>query len=359
MKLFGGAYQGRRVLVTGHTGFKGSWLALWLQELGADVTGVALPLAAQSSHWDLLGLSIDDRRLDIRDIGTLQRVFSESQPEIVFHLAAQPLVRRSYRDPLDTWSTNVMGTVNVLEACRQQPSVQAIVAVTTDKCYENRSWSWGYRENDRLGGHDPYSASKAGAELVAASYRSAYFDATGSPLLATARAGNVIGGGDWSEDRLIPDLVRALETGKSLEIRSPDATRPWQHVLECLSGYLMLGERLLAGEKSFAGAWNFGPEPEGNRTVSEVLGKLSRHWEAMRWHVTSEPHPHEAKLLYLDSARARSVLHWQPVWNIDTTLGHTAGWYRAWLDGRQVLSRRQLADYSAAAGDANLCWAAS
>jgi len=359
MKLFGGGYQGRRVLVTGHTGFKGSWLALWLQELGAEVTGVALPPTAQPNHWDLLGLSIDDRRLDIREMGALQRAFSEAQPEIVFHLAAQSLVRRSYRDPLETWSTNVTGTANVLEACRQQPSVRAIVAVTTDKCYENRNWPWGYRENDRLGGHDPYSASKAGAELVAASYRSAYFCEAGSPLLATARAGNVIGGGDWSEDRLIPDLVRALETGKSLEIRSPDATRPWQHVLESLSGYLMLGQRLLAGEKPFAQAWNFGPEPEGNRMVSEVLGTLSRHWEALRWHVTDKPQPHEARLLYLECAKARSLLRWQPVWNIDTTLARTAEWYRAWLDRREVLSRRQLADYSAAAVNANLHWAGS
>lgn len=357
MKLFGGAYQGRRVLITGHTGFKGSWLTLWLQELGAEVTGVALPPAARPSHWDLLGLSIDDRRLDIREFDALRRVFSETQPEIVFHLAAQPLVRRSYRDPLETWSTNVMGTANVLEACRQQPSVRAIVAVTTDKCYENRGWPWGYRENDRLGGHDPYSASKAGAELVAASYRNAYLFEAGSPLLATARAGNVIGGGDWSEDRLIPDLIRALETGKSLEIRSPDATRPWQHVLESLSGYLMLGQRLLQGEKSLAAAWNFGPEPEGNRTVSEVLGKLSQHWEVLRWHVSTEPQPYEAKLLYLDSAKARSQLRWQPAWNIDATLARTAEWYRAWLEGREVLSRRQLADYIATAASANLEWA--
>lgn len=206
--MFGNYYKGRRVLLTGHTGFKGSWLALWLQQLGAHVTGVSLNPATSPSHWDLLGLDMVDSRIDIRDASAVAAVVRAAAPEIVFHLAAQPLVRRSYRDPLETWSTNVMGTANVLEACRHQPSVRAIVVVTTDKCYENQEWDWGYRENDRLGGHDPYSASKAGAELVVASYRNAFFNQSNSPLLASARAGNVIGGGDWSEDRLIPDLVQ-------------------------------------------------------------------------------------------------------------------------------------------------------
>lgn len=356
---FASTYRGRRVLVTGHTGFKGSWLALWLHELGASVTGIALSPESQPNHWDLLELPLDDRRLDIRDIGAVQRAFVEVQPEIVFHLAAQPLVRRSYRAPLETWSTNLMGTANALEACRQQPSVRAIVVVTTDKCYENREWSWGYRENDRLGGHDPYSASKAGAELVASSYRSAFFNQETSPLLATARAGNVIGGGDWSEDRLIPDLIRAHEKDQSLEIRSPDATRPWQHVLESLYGYLLLGQRLLAGELAYADAWNFGPEPDGNCSVSEVLSKLCRHCEALRWHVTALPQPREAKLLYLDSAKARSLLRWQPTWNIDTALAKTVEWYRAWLEGGAIISRRQLAEYVASASRSNLAWAGS
>ena len=359
MKSFGGTYWGRRVLVTGHTGFKGSWLALWLHELGASVTGVALPPESQPSHWDLLELPLDDRRLDIRDVGALQRVFSEAQPEIVFHLAAQPLVRRSYRDPLETWSTNVMGTANVLEACRHQPEVRAVVVITSDKCYENHECARGYCENDRLGGHDPYSASKAGAELVAASYRLAFFHNGIVPLLATARAGNVIGGGDWSEDRLIPDLIRALESDRSLEIRSPDATRPWQHVLESLSGYLLLGQRLLAGERICADAWNFGPEPNGNRTVSQVLAKVGRHWEALRWHVTGQPQPHEANLLYLDSSRAHNLLRWQPAWNLDTTLAKTVEWYRAWLEGGALISRQQLVEYVASASQANLEWARS
>lgn len=354
--LFNGIYRGRRVLLTGHTGFKGSWFALWLQELGAVVTGTALSPATTPNHWDLLEVDTEDRRLDIRDATGLASVVAASQPEVVFHLAAQPLVRRSYRDPLETWSTNVMGTANLLDACRKTKSVRAIVVVTTDKCYENKEWPWGYRENDRLGGHDPYSASKAGSELVAGSYRSAFFNTTDSPLLATARAGNVIGGGDWSEDRLIPDLVRAVSTKQSLEIRSPNATRPWQHVLESLSGYLMLGQQLLEGKKDFAQAWNFGPEPEGNRKVAEVLGHLAGYWPEVRWHTTNQPQPHETNLLYLDSAKAHSLLKWQPVWRLDQALATTAGWYRAWLEHGKVESREQIAAYVAAATRVNATW---
>ena len=357
MKLFADIYRGKRALITGHTGFKGSWLSLWLNELGADVSGIALPPETQPNHWDLLGFGINEHRLDIRDPEALRRVFAAINPDIVFHLAAQPLVRRSYRSPLTTWSINVMGTANVLEACRQTPSVRAIVAITTDKCYENREWPWGYRESDSLGGRDPYSASKAGSELVAASYRNAFFYAENTPLLATARAGNVIGGGDWSEDRLIPDLIRAVVQDQSLEIRSPFATRPWQHVLESLSGYLQLGQALLHGDKRYAEAWNFGPEREGNRTVSEVLGRLSAHWSSLRWHVSDNPHPYEATLLYLDSAKARSELHWQPVWNFSSALEKTATWYRSWMERGDVVSREQLANYVADAAQANVAWA--
>ncbi len=357
MRQFADVYRGRRVLLTGHTGFKGSWLALWLRELGAQVTGVALAPETSPSHWDLLNLPIDDRRLDIRNFSGLAEVVREKQPELIFHLAAQPLVRRSYREPLETWSTNVMGTANVLEASRTAESVQAIVVITTDKCYENFEWPWGYRENDRLGGHDPYSASKAATELVAASYRKAFFHAGGRPLLATARAGNVIGGGDWSEDRLIPDLVCAIASGQTLEVRSPGSTRPWQHVLECLSGYLLLGQRLLQGDQAFAEAWNFGPEPEGNRTVAEVLDTLGQLLEDVRWQVTHRAQPHEATLLFLDSAKARSILQWKPVWDLDTTVMATATWYRAWLREQRVVSAQQLADYVAAAARAKHGWA--
>jgi CDP-glucose 4,6-dehydratase len=358
MKQFGEIFCGKRVLITGHTGFKGSWLSLWLNQLGAEVTGVSLPSESDITHSDLLQLSIGDYRLDIRDLAELRFVFKTTQPEIVFHLAAQSLVRRSYLDPIETWSTNVMGTVNLLEACRHVSSVRAIVVITTDKCYENLEWPWAYRENDRLGGHDPYSASKAGAELVAASYRNAFLNFELAPLLATARAGNVIGGGDWSKDRLIPDLIRALENNQSLEIRSPSATRPWQHVLESLSGYLLLGQKLLTADKAFAEAWNFGPEPDGNRTVAELLDKLHLQWETIRWHVTDQPQPHhEANLLYLDSAKARSKLGWQSVWSIDATLEKTAEWYRAWLINKDVISRQQLAAYVEAAAKAKIEWA--
>lgn len=357
MSLFADSYRGRRVLVTGHTGFKGSWLALWLQELGAQVTGLALPPATMLNHWDLLGLDIPDQRIDIRDAQAVECAVIEAQPDIVFHLAAQPLVRRSYRNPLETWSTNVMGTANVLEACRKIPSLQAVVVVTTDKCYENQEWPWGYRETDRLGGHDNYSASKAASELVVASYRSSFFHGKNAPLLATARAGNVIGGGDWSEDRLIPDLVRAVEQGQTLEIRSPGATRPWQHVLESLSGYLLLGQKLLEGQSDFAEAWNFGPEPEGNRTVAEVLGKLGRHWPELAWQVSKEPQPHEANLLYLDSAKSKARLDWRPIWRLDDTLAATAAWYRSFQSAGHADSRAQLAGYIAAAQAANVLWA--
>jgi CDP-glucose 4,6-dehydratase len=355
--LFNDIYRGRRALLTGHTGFKGSWLALWLQELGAFVTGIALPAATTPNHWNMLELDTDDRRLDIRDATALASTLAAVQPDIVFHLAAQPLVRRSYREPLETWSTNVMGTANLLEACRQTKSVRSIVVITTDKCYENKEWPWGYREHDRLGGHDPYSASKAAAELVAASYRSAFFNSDDSPLVATARAGNVIGGGDWSEDRLIPDLVRAISSGQSLEIRSPNATRPWQHVLESISGYLTLGQDLLEGKTDFAQAWNFGPESEGNRAVSEVLGHLKTLWPAVRWHATTQPQPHEANLLYLDSSKAHQLLKWQPVWQLDHALAATAGWYRTWLEKGEVESTKQIAAYVADAKQAKATWA--
>ena len=358
MRLFADVYRGKRVLVTGNTGFKGSWLTLWLKQLGADVVGLSLASETQPNHCNLLGLEsiVRQYELDIREASEIVSVFSSSQPEMVFHLAAQPLVRRSYRDPLETWSTNVMGTANVLEACRQTRSVRAILAVTTDKCYENQEWSWGYRENDRLGGHDPYSASKAGSELVAASYRNAFFYTDGAPLLATARAGNVMGGGDWSEDRLIPDLVRAMAAQQSLEIRSPNATRPWQHVLDSLSAYLLLGQKLIEGDRKFGDAWNFGPESSSNRTVADVLNRLQTHWPEMHWHQAAEPQLHEANLLYLDSAKAYNQLGWQPVWNLDITLEKTAGWYRVFQSSRSTISMQQLAEYVEAAQEAKVAW---
>jgi len=357
MNAFGAAYAGRRVLVTGQTGFKGSWLASWLVELGARVTGFARAPNTDPSHWDLLAHDIDDRRGDVQDAPAVARLVAETRPEIIFHLAAQPLVRASYRDPLDTWRTNVMGVVNVLEACRHENSVRAVVIVTTDKVYENREWPWGYREGDVLGGHDPYSASKAAAELAVASYRRAYFAGNGACLVASARAGNVIGGGDWSEDRLVPDLVRAMVSGRVLEIRSPRATRPWQHVLESLSGYLLLGQKLLSGERVYADAWNFGPGSADNRTVSDMLTLLGSHWPELRWELTRDAQPHEAGLLYLDSSKARQRLAWDPVWNLDSCIAATAEWYRVFHSERRVLTHAQLVRFVDDARAAGRLWA--
>ncbi|MGF6690203.1 CDP-glucose 4,6-dehydratase [Metapseudomonas resinovorans] len=358
MGQFAERYHGRRVLVTGHTGFKGSWLTAWLVELGAEVTGVSLPVEADGDarHWTALQLPVTDLRGDIRDAEFLRGVVAAQRPEIVFHLAAQSLVRPSYRDPLLAWSSNVMGTANVLEACRQVEGVEAVLVVTTDKVYENHEWSWGYRESDGLAGHDPYSASKAATELLCDSYRKSFWQERG-PLLATARAGNVIGGGDWAEDRLIPDLVRAVQAGRELEIRSPSATRPWQHVLECLSGYLLLGQRLLEGDRACAEAWNFGPSPEANRPVAQVLDALQRHWPALGWRATSSDGLHEAQLLYLDSAKARARLRWTPVWALETALEITADWYRRDLAGEGPATFEQLKRFGEAARLAECVWA--
>lgn len=326
------AFAGRTVFVTGHTGFKGSWLSLWLARLGARVTGYALPPCTRPSMFELANVagSLARNHLsDIRDPAALTAALQAASPEVVFHLAAQPLVRLSYREPAATWSTNVMGTVHLLEAVRACPSVKAVVVVTTDKCYENREWLWGYRENDPLGGNDPYSASKAGAELVVQSYRRSFFS-SGGPLLASARAGNVIGGGDWSEDRLIPDAARAVAAGQPLLIRSPAATRPWQHVLESLHGYLQLASHLLAGEAEFAEAFNFGPDAADNLAVADVLTGLQAYWPELVWQLDPQAGsaPHEAGFLYLDSSKARRRLAWRPTWNLTTGLARTATWYR-------------------------------
>jgi len=359
MKQFADTYQNRSVLVTGHTGFKGSWLSLWLKELGANVSGIALAPETVPNHWDLLELEMPSHFADVRNTTEVHRLFTDIGPEIVFHLAAQPLVRRSYQDPLETWSTNVMGTANVLEACRQTASVKAVVVITTDKVYENQEWPWGYRENDRIGGHDPYSASKAATELVTDSYRKSFFNRPDSPLLATARAGNVIGGGDWSRDRLIPDIFRAVKTGIPLEIRSPKASRPWQHVLECLSGYLLLGQKLLARQSEYAEAWNFGPEVDSNRTVEEVLTILQQYWTELSWEITAQPQPHETTLLYLDSAKAKARLGWEPVWTLQEALAATADWYQEFNSNSKTISREQLTAFIASANSKNATWITS
>jgi len=357
MTLFGDCYRGRRVLVTGHTGFKGSWLCLWLTRLGAEVCGVALDPDTDPNHFELLDLPLQDHRIDIRDLSALVKVFQDFKPEVVLHLAAQPLVRQSYADPVYNWSTNVMGTTHVLEACRETGEVTAIIAVTTDKVYQNLETARAYRESDRLGGHDPYSASKAASEILIESYRLSFFSSTGSPLLASVRAGNVIGGGDWSEDRLIPDLVRALAADERLQIRSPAATRPWQHVLDCLSGYLLLGEKLLAGDANCAQAWNFGPDTDSDKSVAEVLELMRGQWPELNWELSRDPQPHEAGLLALDHSQASEHLGWNPVWGLDQAVAATAQWYQQYYVQNGVMSDPQLSRFIDDANRSQAAWA--
>ena len=341
--------NGRRVLVTGHTGFKGGWLALWLRELGADVTGLALPPATEPNFFGQvrLGELVTHVEGDIRDDTLVAQVVADCRPDIVFHLAAQPLVRASYADPVATYATNVMGTVHVLEACRAVDSVKAIVCVTSDKCYENREWAWPYRESDPMGGHDPYSSSKGAAELAIASWRRSFFGE--GALVASARAGNVIGGGDWAEDRLVPDLIRAMIAGEAPAIRSPGSVRPWQHVLDALAGYLALGELLLAVDRSATTGWNFGPSADDSRPVSWIADRLVERWGGPDWQAQDGPRPHEATLLSLDSSRARRELGWRPALCLEEALAMVVDWHRAVADGAdaRAVSTGQLRAYGA------------
>lgn len=342
-------WQNKRVLVTGHTGFKGSWLGFWLNHLGAVVCGYSLePEALPNLFQDIrLEEVIESNIGDIRDLGNFQNVLNRFQPEIIFHLAAQSLVRRSYRSPVETYSTNVLGTVNILDAVRRADSVKAVIVVTTDKVYENKEKPTGYAEDERLGGFDPYSNSKACAELVVSSYRNSFFADTGC-LIATARAGNVIGGGDWSEDRLLPDVFRALIFGKGLLIRNPASVRPWQHALEPLAGYLLLGKKLLGGERNFASAWNFGPRDEDSNEVSFILERIGHMWdEDVEWQIADGEHLHETSILKLDSTKANHELGWRPKLNLESALKLTADWYldyRNNADLREV-TRKQIEFY--------------
>ncbi len=331
------AFRGRRVLVTGHTGFKGSWLAIWLHELGAQVTGVALDPATSRDNFVLskIGSKIAaDIRADIRDGQRLKRIMADCQPEIVFHLAAQPLVRLSYEQPVETYETNVMGTIHVMEAIRQTPSVRVAVMITTDKCYENREQIWGYRENEPMGGYDPYSSSKGCAELAISSWRRSFFHPADYGLkhhvaIASVRAGNVVGGGDWAKDRIVPDCIRALEAGLPVDIRSPKAVRPWQHVLEPLSGYMLLAARMLECPTSYCEGWNFGPRAESIVPVWDVAQRIVNDYGGGELRDVSDPHAlHEANLLMLDITKARVRLGWEPRTDIDACCRMTADWYR-------------------------------
>lgn len=363
--LFGGIYKDKTVLVTGHTGFKGSWFVYWLDKMGAEVIGYSLEAPTEPNHIKLLNLDIVSIIGDIRDQKKLIEIFDNYKPEIVFHLAAQPLVRLSYEEPVETYETNVMGTLKVLEACRKTDSVKAIVNITSDKAYENKEWIWGYRENDPMGGYDPYSSSKGCAELLASSYRNSYFNLNDygtkhNTLLASCRAGNVIGGGDWAQDRLITDIMVAVSKGEKVKIRNPYATRPWQHVLEPLSGYLHVGQKLLEGKKEFAEGWNFGPSDEGSISVEEVVTYIQKYWDKIDYELNlSKDHPHEANLLKLDCSKAHIRLKWKDVWDSQTTFEKMISWYKSYYEETKVLTRNDLDSYIADAKAKKIEWALS
>jgi CDP-glucose 4,6-dehydratase len=333
-------WAGRRVFLTGHTGFKGAWLSLWLARRGANACGYSLDPATEPNLFEAASVAdvVDDVRGDVRDYDKLQSSLTGFAPEVVFHLAAQPLVRRSYVDPLGTYATNVMGTAHLLEAVRETPSVRAVICVTTDKCYQNQEWVWPYRETDPLGGYDPYASSKACAEIVSAAFRNSYFPVDRIEEhhvgLATARAGNVIGGGDWSEDRLVPDLIRGFLAQQPVRIRRPNAIRPWQHVLDALCGYMMLAERLLAERPQFSSSFNFGPNDEDAWPVHAIATRLASRWgDGASWLRDNVPAPHENHFLRLDASKARAELGWRPRLNLETALDWTIDWYRAWQKG--------------------------
>ena len=347
-------WKEKRVLITGHTGFKGSWLSLWLQNLGANVVGVSLDPPTVPNLYDQAQVADEmiSLRGDIRDLNRMKSIFMEYQPEIVFHLAAQPLVRYSYREPVETYATNVMGTLHILEAIRASGSTRAAVMITTDKCYENREWEWGYREIEPMGGHDPYSSSKGCAELLIASYRDSYFSAEEyshhRTAIASVRAGNVIGGGDWAEDRLIPDIIRAFQNNETVHIRNPNAIRPWQHVLEPLAGYLELAERAHVDGAQWAEAWNFGPKEEDAKPVEWIVKEMTAFWgDNAAWCIDEDEHPHEANYLKLDCSKAHTKLDWRPRWDLGQALKQIVAWHKevANESAAKALCQKQITEY--------------
>jgi len=353
--VFEDTYRNRAVLITGHTGFKGTWLTLWLNHLGSNVIGYALKPPTQPSLFELCALNTKVTSIegDVRDFGHLKSVIQKYKPEIIFHLAAQALVRRSYSDPLETYSTNVMGTVHLLEAIRQIGGVRVIINVTSDKCYQNQEWVWGYRENDPMGGQDPYSSSKGCAELITAAYTKSYFNPDHyekhGVSVASVRSGNVIGGGDWAEDRLLPDCMKALLENRPIVIRYPDAVRPWQHVLEPLFGYLVLGQHLYGDGPTFAGPWNFGPEDESGKPVRWIVERIAEIWGGKAsWEVDQSFHPYEAHTLKLDCSKAKLKLGWYPQWDLETGLKKTIEWFKAYRDRADmfITTISQIKDYT-------------
>lgn len=333
-------WKGKKVFLTGHTGFKGTWLSLLLQGMGAIVKGYSIDMDTRPMMFQLIKASegMESEVGDIRNLDQLTKSVTNFKPDILIHMAAQPLVRLSYKKPVDTYTTNVIGTVNVLEAARKSPSLKSVVCVTTDKCYENKEWEWGYRENESMGGHDPYSSSKGCAELVTSAYRRSFFASENTANVASARAGNVIGGGDWAEDRLIPDIFRAFERSEPVLIRNPLSTRPWQHVLEPLSGYLVLAQELYLKENDYAEGWNFGPKDEDCKSVSWILDKMVSLWGfGASWELDKNNNPHESNFLKLDCSKAASRLNWVPKWNIETALKASVDWHKVYLESKKSL----------------------
>lgn len=360
--IFGGIYSGKRVFITGHTGFKGSWLALWLVKMGAKVKGFSLAPEINPNHWELLQLGIESFYGDIKDFQILEAEIENFQPEIIFHLAAQAIVLRSYEDPVATYETNVIGTIKLLQACRKVDSVRAIINVTSDKCYDNREWVYGYREIDAMGGYDPYSSSKGCSELLTSSFRKSYwnidkYEVEHNVLLASCRAGNAIGGGDWSHDRLIPDMIKAASRGDEVIIRNPNATRPWQHVLDPLSGYLLVGQMLLERKKSFAKAWNFGPTAEWCLCVKDVIRAIQEFMPEIKVSFSNASTPHEASSLKLDCSQANNELKWRPVWINDKIFGETAKWYKDFITSGAIRSSEQIDEYVTDARRQRIDWA--
>lgn len=355
-KLFGGIYKNKKVLVTGHTGFKGSWLCLWLEKMGAEVFGLALDPPTTPNHYTLLNLNIKSYIQDICNLGKVTQILHEINPDIIFHLAAQPLVRLSYQDPVATYTTNIMGTVNILEASRELSNLKAVVIITSDKCYENKEWHWGYRENEAMGGKDPYSSSKGCSELVTSAYRNSFFINSNSALVASARAGNVIGGGDWASDRIVTDLVISASNFTSVYLRFPYATRPWQYVLEPLSGYLTLGWHLLNGEKEFSEGWNFGPGINNNVTVLELVNEVKKNWSNIKFEFDKGEHPHEAGFLMLDSTKSNKLLNWHPVWDFKKTVAKTIEWYKDYYELDKVSTTEILYEYISNAREKEILW---